>query len=76
MRGQIYVASEYGRGTKFFFTVLVGRAGTREVEEYRQQDVEQRAAVDLAGSDAPGRSAGRGELTSPTHPILSYPILS
>jgi hypothetical protein len=59
MRGQIYVASEYGRGTKFFFTVLVGRAGSGEVEAYQHQDAEQRASVELAGVDTSGKAAGR-----------------
>ena len=60
MRGQIQVASEYGKGTKFFFTVLVGRANQGEVEVYQEEAAEQRASADLAGKDdAHGKTAGR-----------------
>ena len=31
MRGQIHVTSEYGRGTKFFFTAIHGRSTEEEV---------------------------------------------
>ena len=60
MRGQIHVASEYGRGTKFFFTVLVGRAGAREVDAYQQEAAQQLASADLATrADTTGKTAGR-----------------
>ena len=43
---QIHVASQYMRGTKFFFTVLVGRANSADVEAYQHQDAEQHAVVE------------------------------
>ena len=60
MRGQIHVASEYGRGTKFYFTVLVGRAGSTEVEAFEQQENQQRATAELAmQADISGKTVGR-----------------
>ena len=56
MRGQIHVISEYGKGTKFFFTMLAGRASTGEVEEFKREVAEQRATNTLA---APGKVSGR-----------------
>ena len=59
MRGQIHVASEYGRGTKFFFTVLVGRAGVDEVQAHKHAQLAQHSSDHLARADTSGKSAGR-----------------
>ena len=53
------MASEYGRGTKFFFTVLVGRASPAMVETFQHQDAEQRASAELANASPSDKTTGR-----------------
>ena len=59
MRGQIHVVSEYGRGTKFFFNVLVGKAGSPQIEAHQRQAAEQRASTELISVDMVGKNVGR-----------------
>ena len=59
MRGQIQVVSEYGRGTKFFFTVLTGRAAQSDVEAYKHHDAQQRATNEIAFTDDGRKVVGR-----------------
>ncbi|KOO27022.1 hybrid signal transduction histidine [Chrysochromulina tobinii] len=59
MRGQIHVVSEYGRGTKFFFNLLVGKAGSPQIEAHQRQAAEQRASTELISVDMVGKNVGR-----------------
>ena len=49
MRGQIHVSSVYGKGTKFFFTVIVSRPTKDEVDAFVREAAGQQA---LRGSEA------------------------